>query len=449
MELERWHRVDNILQAAPALNPAERSIFVDSACEGDESLRDEVISLLSLEEQGLDIIDTPALEAAACVLASDQRDLIEGQFVGHFRILSLLGVGGMGEVYLAEDTKLGRQIALKLLPVDFSRDRDRIRRFQQEARAASALNHPYIVTIHETGEFEERHFIATEFIEGETLRQQMRRKMLNLSETLDIAMQVAGALGAAHQAGIVHRDIKPENIMLRPDGYVKVLDFGLAKLTEQSAAVSSELGPNETDTSPGLLMGTVKYMSPEQARGLNLDSRSDIFSLGVVIYEMLAGRPPFEGNTNSDVITSILTAEPPPLAHYSPKFPEQFQRVLTKALRKETEERYQAINEMLAELKSLKQQLERASESPLAYQQFDVASTRRAFGYFRHHKLAVIAVALVLIGGIAWLVKDRLSKTSVTPLRFNEREWVLITNFENRTGEESFDGTLESRLSES
>jgi serine/threonine protein kinase len=357
MELERWHRVDNILQAALALNPAERSGFVDSACEGDATLRNEVVYLLSLEEEGLDILDTPALEAAACVLASDQPDLIEGQFVGHFRILSLLGVGGMGEVYLAEDTKLCRKIALKLLPADFSRDSDRVRRFQQEARAASALNHPYIVTIHETGEFEARHFIATEFIEGETLRQRMRRTTLTLSETLDIAVQVAGALGAAHQAGIVHRDIKPENIMLRPDGYVKVLDFGLAKLAEQHSG-GPEPASNNTDTTPGLLMGTVKYMSPEQARGLSLDVRSDIFSLAVVIYEMLAGRPPFEGETNSDVIAALLKEEPLPLSRFVPELPVEFEHIVNKALAKHRSERYQTINDLLPALRELGRELE-------------------------------------------------------------------------------------------
>jgi len=359
MELERWHRVDNILQAALGLNPAERSVFIDSACEGDEALRDDVVSLLSLEEEGLDIIDTPALEAAACVLASDQPDLIEGQSVGHYRILSLLGVGGVGEVYLAEDTKLGRKIALKLLPVDFSRDRDRVRRFQQEARAASALNHPYIVTIHETGEFEDRHFIATEFIEGETLRQRMRRTALNLSETLDVAIQVAGALGAAHKAGIVHRDIKPENIMLRPDGYVKVLDFGLAKLAEQSTdAGRGSDGSNESATTPGLLMGTVKYMSPEQARALSLDARSDIFSLGVVIYEMLAGRPPFEGATNSDVIAALLKEQPAPLSKYVPELPIELENIVSKALAKNRAERYETINDLLGALTELKRKLE-------------------------------------------------------------------------------------------
>jgi eukaryotic-like serine/threonine-protein kinase len=428
MELERWHRVDNILQAALALNPAERSVFVDSACEGDETLRDEVVSLLSLEEEGLDIIDTPALEAAACVLASDQPDLFEGQFVGHYRILALLGIGGMGEVYLAEDTKLGRKIALKLLPVDFSRDRDRVRRFQQEARAASALNHPYIVTIHETGEFQERHFIATEFIEGETLRQRVRSTTLNLSETLDIAIQVARALGAAHQAGIVHRDIKPENIMLRPDGYVKVLDFGLAKLAEQPSD-DREPASNDTDTTPGLLMGTVKYMSPEQARGLSLDARSDIFSLGVVIYEMLAGRPPFEGGTNSDVIAALLKEEPLPLSQFVPELPVEFEHIVNKALAKNRAERYQTINDLLAALRELRRELEvehtlgsirrgeskvvisRAAQLPQSETPTAVTSpsiTQQIVSAVVQHKLqagASLLVAMVAAGGFFYSTK--------------------------------------------
>ena len=359
MKAQRWHRVDNILQAALALNPAERGSFIDSACEGDEALRDEVNSLLSLEEQGLDIIDTPALEAAACLLSPDQPDLTKGQFVGHYRILSLLGVGGMGEVYLAEDTKLGRKIALKLLPADFTKDRDRVRRFQQEARAASALNHPYIVTIHETGEFDERHFIATEFIEGETLRQRMRDTVFTLGETLDIAIQVASALRAAHQAGIVHRDIKPENIMLRPDGYVKVLDFGLAKLTERSIGAGVVNEPSqESGTTPGLLMGTVKYMSPEQARGLNLDPRSDIFSVGVVLYELLVGRGPFQGETNSDVIASLLKEEPPHVSQFVPDLPVELDRIVSKALAKSRDERYQTTDELLASLRELRHGLE-------------------------------------------------------------------------------------------
>lgn len=354
MQPERWHRVDDILQGALAINPAERSAFIDSACKGDESLRDEVMSLLSFDDEVLDIIDTPALEAAAPVLASDQPDLSEGEFIGHYKILSLLGAGGMGEVYLAEDTKLGRKIALKLLPSDFTKDRDRMRRFQQEARAVSALNHPYIVTIHDTGEIEDRHFIATEFIEGETLRERMNHKNLNPGEILDIAIQSAGALAAAHQAGIVHRDIKPENIMLRPDGYVKVLDFGLAKLAEKPANSAVD----ETDTKPGMLMGTVKYMSPEQARGLALDARSDIFSLGIVIYEMLAGRPPFEGETNSDVIAALLKEEPPPLSRYLSGAPVELEHIVGRTLAKRRKERYQTITELVADVTALRRRME-------------------------------------------------------------------------------------------
>ncbi|MEK6285865.1 MAG: protein kinase [Acidobacteriota bacterium] len=471
MELERWRRTDNILQAALALNPAERSVFVDSACEGDESLRDEVISLLSLEKEGLDIIDRPALEAAACVLAPDQPDLIEGQFVGHFRILSLLGAGGMGEVYLAEDTKLGRKIALKLLPADFSTDRGRVRRFQQEARAASALNHPYIVTIHETGEFQDRHFIATEYIEGETLRQRMRRTTLNLNETLDIAIQVAGALGAAHQAGIVHRDVKPENIMLRPDGYVKVLDFGLATLEEQSGdGGSSDFSSKEGDTTPGLLIGTVKYMSPEQARGLNLDARSDLFSLGIVIYEMLAGRPPFEGETNSDLIAAILRVEPVPLTQSPAVVPAELQDIVSKALCKDRDQRYQTINDLLAELERLREGLELAAKLPRSSYYRPNTGSWRARLYTRRDQSAsnvrekalrtalspahllsrsnrrgraavMTAVAVILLGSVAWLVAQQRSRSSER--RFQSMEIInLTTNGKARDAAISPDGKL-------
>src|SRR5215471_11804491 len=359
MEPQRWHRVDRILQGALALNVDERNAFVDSACKGDESLRNEVISLLSFEDQARGIIDVPAFELAAPFLASNQADLAEGQFVGRYKIIALLGVGGMGEVYLAEDTKLGRKIALKLLPADFTRDIDRVRRFQQEARAASALNHPNIVTIHETGEFQDRHFIATEFIEGETLRERMTGARINLGETLDIAVQVAGALAASHQAGIVHRDIKPENIMVRTDGYVKVLDFGLAKLAEQAPYDGSgERSSSKTNTTPGLLLGTVNYMSPEQAREHDLDGRSDIFSLGIVLYEMIAGQSPFQGDTNSDVIAALLKEQPAPLSQFVPDLPAEAQAIVDKALAKDRTARYRTSDDLLAALKSLRRELE-------------------------------------------------------------------------------------------
>jgi serine/threonine-protein kinase len=257
----------------------------------------------------------------------------------------------MGQVYLAEDAKLGRKVALKLLPTSCTRDESRLRRFQQEARAASALNHPNILTIHELGGVNGEQFIATEFVEGETLRDRLKRAPLNLAETFDVAVQIAGALAAAHKAGIVHRDIKPENIMLRHDGYVKVLDFGLAKLTEQHEPPTQTRATENVDISSGLVMGTVKYMSPEQARGRQVDPRSDIFSFGVVLYEMIAGYPPFEGTNSNELISAILKAEPSPLTDV----PDQIQRLLSRALRKKKEDRYPTIEELLADLKSLKE----------------------------------------------------------------------------------------------
>ena len=232
-DVERYRRIDEVFQAALELDPRERPSYISEACSSDEALLKEVEYLLASDEQPWELIGTPAFEMVAPLLARDQPELNSGDLVGHYNVVSLLGVGGMGHVYLAEDSSLGRKVALKLLPTSYTRDESRLRRFQQEARAASALNHPNILTIHELGEVDGRQFIATEFVEGETLRERLKRGPLNLPETLDIAIQIAGALAAAHKAGIVHRDIKPENIMLRPDGYVKVLDFGLAKLTEQ------------------------------------------------------------------------------------------------------------------------------------------------------------------------------------------------------------------------
>ena len=265
----------------------------------------------------------------------------------------------MGEVFLAEDTRLRRRIALKLLPKDFAADPERLTRFQREARAASSLNHPNIVTIHEIGEFDGRHFIATEYIDGRTLREHMILKRLTLPEILDIAMGIASALVAAHEGGIIHRDIKPENIMIRHDGYVKVLDFGLAKVT----AVSKDPG-TDSDTSPrrttdeGQVLGTTHYMSPEQMRGLQLDARTDLFSLGVVLYEMVAGKSPFDGPSRSDVVAAILERESPPLARFSRDVPPELERIVRKTLSKTVDDRYQTARDLLTDLRQLRQDLE-------------------------------------------------------------------------------------------
>jgi eukaryotic-like serine/threonine-protein kinase len=288
-----------------------------------------------------------------------------GTRLGRYEIRSLLGAGGMGEVYLAQDTTLERTVALKVLPADVAADENRMQRFMREAKTASALNHPNILTIHEIGQQDKHHFIATEFIEGESLRQHMTRSRMELREVLGVISQVASALAAAHQAGIIHRDIKPENIMLRRDGVVKVLDFGLAKLVASTKEQTDPEAPTMTKvvkTDPGIVMGTASYMSPEQARGLEIDARSDIWSLGVVLYEMVAGRLPFEASTTSDVISMILHREPPSLLLYQRDLSPELERIVEKALTKEREERYQVVKDLGLDVKHLKRQLEMEAE---------------------------------------------------------------------------------------
>ena len=292
--------------------------------------------------------------------------LAAGTKLGRYEIRSKIGEGGMGEVYLAQDAKLDRKVALKILPAEVAADQNRMSRFVQEAKAASALNHPNIITIHEIDETDSIHFITTEFIDGETLRVRMPSASMKMGEVLDVAAQIASALAAAHAAGIVHRDIKPENIMLRRDGIVKVLDFGLAKLTEQPPpdSVDTEAPTRAVvNTEPGMVMGTVIYMSPEQARGVDIDARTDIWSLGVVLYEMVAGCLPFAGSTSSEVLASILgDRETQPLARYSREVPAELERIVSKTLRKNRDERYQTIQDLLLDLKSLKQELEFAAK---------------------------------------------------------------------------------------
>ncbi len=293
-----------------------------------------------------------------------------GKRLGRYEIRSLLGVGGMGEVYLAQDTQLLRPVALKLLPSEFTLNEERLSRFKQEAFAASALNHPNILTIFEVGSEDNVHFIATEFIDGVSLREVMSKEQLTSELVLDIGGQIASALAAAHAAGIVHRDIKPENVMVRHDGFVKVLDFGLAKLTERPGLRSDPEAATMqvVKTDPGKVMGTANYMSPEQARGLAVDARTDIWSLGVMLYELAAGRVPFSGQTASDVLVAILSNEPVPLQRYSPDIPVELQRIVRKALRKDPEERYQLVKELALDLKSLKRELDFNAELEISRQ---------------------------------------------------------------------------------
>ncbi len=412
MTPERYQQIGEIYHSALERGPKQRVAFLAEACAGDEELLREVESLIASNEKAGEFIQTPALEVAADLLATDQLDLLPGKSLGPYTILELLGSGGMGEVYLAQDSRLGRRVALKLLPDHFVRNEDRLRRFRQEARAASALNHPNIITIHEIGETETTHYIVTEFIDGETLRALLTRNRIEPMRALDIATQTASALAAAHEAGIVHRDIKPENIMLRHDGYVKVLDFGIAKLLPEGPAPS--MGAS-FETSPGLIVGTAHYMSPEQAQGLKVDERTDIWSLGVVLYEMLIGQLPFKGKTPSHTLVSILEQQVPPLVHG----PEGLEQILMKALNKNPEQRYQTVKDMLVDLRMLQRDLDSGFKANTT-QEIAGAHTSNLQGFIKiakpHWLTAVVALAvlLVTIAGIAYFTRS--NKKSINSL---------------------------------
>src|SRR5262245_26600703 len=364
MDPERWRRIERIYYEALERGADGQAAFIGEACGADEELRNEVTSLLSAHEQAGGFIATPAIELEAHAIAAGNVPPPGATTIGHYELLSLLGQGGMGEVYLARDTRLKRNVALKLLPAAYTLDADRVRRFEQEALAASALNHPNILTVYEIGRSEEAYFIATEFVDGETLRRRLERGPLGAREVVEIAIQIAGALAAAHKAGIVHRDIKPENIMTRRDEIVKVVDFGLAKLTLPDAEARggdlSRLAGGRS--APGVIFGTLNYMSPEQARGSDVDQRSDLFCLGIVLYELIAGRSPFTGDTPADVIAAILEKQPPPLARESLGLPPELDRIVTNLLVKNRERRYQRAEVLLGDLQRLRRRMEFAEE---------------------------------------------------------------------------------------
>src|SRR5215510_4452283 len=370
MTPEQWKKLDALFHEALELDKEARAAHLAKVCGDDERLREEAERLLAAHEREGDFIEAPIFAETTGLTADDLDQSPVGRNIGPYQVISLLGRGGMGEVFLAEDTRLERKVALKILPGDFTQSPDRLRRFEREAKAASALNHPNILTIHEIGESDGAHYIVSEFVEGETLRAMIERGRLDVDQAITIAEQLASALGVAHEAGIIHRDIKPENVMVRPDGLVKVLDFGLAKLTEmriadcglrieeaeRPARTSQDIPQfairNPHSTEPGVVMGTVSYMSPEQARGLKVDGRTDIFSLGVMLYEMLAGRRPFEGATASDVLATILTKEPQPLERYRDDAGLEFAQAVMRCLAKERAERFQTVGDLAAQLKA-------------------------------------------------------------------------------------------------
>ena len=429
MKPERWKQVNDLFQSAVERAPEERAAFLDEACRGDEGLRREVETLLTSYERSANFIELPAFEVAPELVTNDKAVALVGKVIGHYRIESLIGVGGMGEVYLARDERLGRKAALKLLPGNLTTDEMQLSRFKNEARSASALNHPNILTVYEIGAEGNRQFIATEFIEGVTLRASIAYGRMNPHAALEIAVQVASALAAAHEAGVVHRDIKPENIMLRPDGYAKVLDFGIAKLTEQRLASDGHTVETTAmlQTRAGLVLGTAHYMSPEQARGQKVDARTDIWSLGVVLYEMVGGNPPFRGETPSDCIASILTTEPPPLSGVLPDVPLKLESILQKALRKNSDERYQTIKEMLADLRILKGELESSLPQTKARAESIVSKIKR----HKRGVLLTLAAALLAAAAVAR------SFFFVAPARLPNEKSIAVLPFENLSEEKS------------
>ena len=363
MNPDQWKELDELFHQALDEQPDARAAFVSEVSDVD--LRGELEAMLAHYEQAHSFIESPAYVVVAETLIEETSpEQLIGKTLGPYRVLGILGKGGMGVVYKALDQELQRKVALKFLHPEFTSDKSRVLRFKQEARAASALNHPNILTVFAIGEIEGRHFISTELVEGETLRELMKARRMNLNQIVNIASQISSALAAAHNAGIMHRDIKPENIMLRPDGYLKVLDFGLAKLIEPSSADSGL--STLVNTEQGMIIGTIQYMSPEQVRGLTVDERTDIWSLGVVLFEMVTSHPPFEGQTKSDVMAAILEREPAPLAKLTAGITVAIQNIVTKALQKDLDERYQTAQELLTDLHNINQSSENADfEKPL------------------------------------------------------------------------------------
>ena len=359
MNAERWKKIKALFDSVVELEPAARDRVLDGECTDDPDLRSEVERLLASSEDSKGFLEQPAVNQVASAFLEPKGLLNAGSRFGHYKILKQIGVGGMGEVYLAEDEKLDRRVAIKILNERFGKNDSHLERFIREAKAASSLNHPNILVIHEISVGDEANFIVSEFVEGKTLRDFIGGSELTIAEVVDIAIQIAGALSAAHSAGIIHRDIKPENIIVRPDGYIKVLDFGLAKLLTRQKPFLDEDDKTAIHnyTAQGVIMGTVNYMSPEQAKAERVDERTDIFSLGVVIYELLRGATPFQGNSMSETFANLINAAPRPLELPESEASHELQRIVFKMLRKEKGERYQTSKDLFDDLRGLKESI--------------------------------------------------------------------------------------------
>jgi len=452
---ERWQQISRIFNKALSLDTEERTAFVADECGVDESLRSEVEKLIAAHSNASaeKFIGGLAAEAAAPLLLNDDnlepapKVLTEGQQVGtYYEILKALGAGGMGEVYLARDSRLGRTVALKVLTPEISRDERRMQRFRQEAEVASSLNQPNILTVFEFGEVDGLTFLATEFVDGETLRDHLRPKSLKLGEIIDIGIQVLAALDAAHEAHIVHRDMKPENVMIRRrDHVVKVLDFGLAKVSEKSKKGEASEAATAFKTAPGTIVGTINYLSPEQARSDEVDERTDIWSTGVMMYEMVAGKVPFSGSTSSHTIVQILEKDPVPLSKLG-NAPPELERIVEKAMAKSPDERYQTAKDMLIDLRSLKKRMDVEVEiQRTASYTTSIAANRTEEVEPRKKRVLLVALlgmaifTAAIFGISKWRASRARSVAPVTPLtataQGSERTltyWITVQKFRDK-----------------